>query len=90
MAATAHTSENALSITIDGWIAVGVMVLLLLSINLLFKHFRQIKLYTEQINPGTGLWALYIANDIFLQTSIPAETMVVFKFSFVVICISHI
>ena len=39
------------------------------------------RLYTTELSPTSNLWKLHIAHDIFLQITIPAETLVVIKFS---------
>ena len=46
-----------------------------------FSKEAQRRLYTSKLDPKSKLWKLHIASEIFLQTSIPAESMVVFKFS---------
>ena len=36
-------------------------------------------LYTHELEPNTALWRLHIVHDIFLQTTIPGNSLVVFK-----------
>ena len=45
-------------------------------------------LYTSMLKPNTRLWKLHIVQDIFLQTSIPGESLVVLKLNIIYIYIN--